>query len=72
MEKANKNQQKKAGKIKDGAALTENAEYLLLAQQELYSGSRNKAKELVKLVDESILTEDMREIYTKLCKTLGL
>ena len=58
--------------INDGAALTENAEYLLLAQQELYSGSRNKAKELVKLVDKSILTKDMLEIYTRLCKTLGI
>lgn len=58
--------------INDGAALTENAEYLLAAQQELYTGSRNKAKELIKLVDEEILTEDMTAVYDKLCKTLGV
>lgn len=58
--------------INESARLIENCEYLLKAQKEAYTGKKSKAKELIKLVDPNVLTEETKEIYDKLCKTLGV
>ena len=58
--------------INSAAAIIENGDYLLKAQAETYTGSTKKAREALAKVDENALTEQMREVYNKLCKRLGV
>lgn len=57
--------------VNNAAALIENAEYILLAQKEAYTGSKDDAKEILDKVDPSVLTEDMRECYDSVAKMIN-
>lgn len=57
--------------VNNAAALIENAEYIILAQKEAYTGSKDDAKEILDKVDPSILTEDMRECYDSVAKMIN-
>lgn len=57
---------------KESAELITNAEYLLLAQKEAYTGRYSDARELLKKVNAELLTEDMQSCYKSLRKMLGL
>lgn len=58
--------------VTDAAELIENAEYILLAQKEAYTGSYGDARDILEKADPALLTEDMRECYDSLAKMLGM
>ena len=53
------------------AAVIENSEYILKAQKLYYENQKEEAAKTLKLVDASMLTKDMKEIFDSLAENLN-